>query len=296
MGTVTITGDTLETSRQSLMDSLEIKKKEFYDRSAIIKDIEALTKAANDEGFAYADVNPRTDIREKDLSVDVTYKLFKGIPVYFNRITFTGNTKTRDKVMRRLLYITEGDLYNSTNLKNSYTSLERTRYFEEINFQTEKGPAENLTDVRIHVKEKATGMFSVGAGYSAYDKASVMGEISQQNLFGRGQILKLRASLGTTRTWFELQFIEPWLFDLPLYSSFSAWHSEKEFEYYNVNSSGFGFSLGYPIWEFISGSIGYTFSLDELKDMSIFAPEYLRDYAGTYRRGLSPSASPVILE
>ena len=286
VGSVSITGDTLEVSRQDLMGRLEIKKKEFYDRSAVIKDIDTLTKAANDEGFAYADVHPQTDIREKDLSVDVTYKLFKGILVYFNRITFTGNTKTRDKVMRRLLSIVEGDLYNSTNLKNSYTSLERTRYFEEINFQTEKGPAENLTDVRIHVKEKATGMFSIGAGYSGQDHLAFMAEVSQQNFLGRGQTLKVKTSLSTSKTWFEVQFIEPWLFDLPLYSSWSAWHSEKEYDYYNVHSTGGGFNLGYPLWGFFSGSIGYTYSIDTLKDISVYAPQYIRDYAGEYRTGI----------
>ncbi|NPU85472.1 MAG: outer membrane protein assembly factor BamA [Syntrophaceae bacterium] len=286
VGTVSITGDTLEVSRKQLMDRLEIKKKEFYDRSAIIKDIEALTKAANDEGFAYADVHPQTDIREKDLSVDVTYKIYKGILVYFNRITFTGNTKTRDKVMRRLLSIVEGDLYNSTNLKNSYTALERTRYFEEINFQTEKGPAENLTDVRIHIKEKATGMFSIGAGYSGQDNLAFMAEISQQNFLGRGQTLKVKTSLSSTRTWFEVQFIEPWLFDLPLYSNWNAWHSEKEWDYYNVNSTGGGFNLGYPLWEFFSGNIGYTYTIDEVKDINVYAPQYIQDYAGTYRTGI----------
>jgi len=286
VGTVTITGDTLNVSRKDLMDKLEIKKKEFYDRSAIIKDMDTLTKAANDEGYAYADVNPRTEIQEKNLSVDVTYNLYKGHLVYFNRISFTGNTKTRDKVMRRLLSIVEGNLYNSTKLKDSYTALEKTRYFEEINFQTEKGPTEDLTDVHIHVKEKATGMFSIGAGYSAWDGASVMAEVSQQNLFGRGQSLTLKASLGTTRTWFELEFIEPALFDLPLWSRFGAWHSEKNFDYYDVNSTGFGVTLGYPIWEFFTGTVGYTYSIDETKNMSWLAPAYLQAYQGTYRAGI----------
>lgn len=286
VGTVAIAGDPLEVTRQKLMERLEIKKKEFYDRSAIIRDIDTLTKAANDEGFAYADVHPQTDIREKDLSVDVTYRIHKGILVYFNRITFTGNTKTRDKVMRRLLSIVEGDLYNNTNLKNSYTALERTRYFEEINFQTEKGPAENLTDVRIHVKEKATGMFSIGAGYSGQDNLAFVAEVSQQNFLGRGQTLKLKTSFSSTKTWFELQFIEPWLFDLPLYSNWNAWHSEKEWDYYNVNSTGGGFSLGYPLWEFFSGSFGFTYTIDTIKDINVYAPQYIQDYAGEYRTGI----------
>jgi outer membrane protein insertion porin family len=113
-----------------------------------------------------------------------------------------------------------------------------------------------------------------------------MAEISQENLFGRGQVLKVKASLGTLRTWFEVDFFEPALFDLPLGLKLAVWHSEKEFDYYVVNSTGGGFTFYYPIWEYFSGNIGYTYTIDEIKDMSLFAPAYLQAYQGTYRAGI----------
>ena len=218
VGKVDITGDTLTVSRSELLNKLNISKKEFYDREAIMKDMEYLTQACNDDGYAYADIAPRTVPQEKTQTVDVTFNIKKGHEVFFNMITITGNTKTRDKVIRRQLAFNEGDLYSSSKLKSSYMALNRLRYFEEINFQTEKGPDETLTDVNINVKEKPTGMFSIGAGYSAQDHAIGTAQISQQNLFGRGQILSLKASIGTISNMYELSFIEPWLFDIPLWS------------------------------------------------------------------------------
>ncbi|MGZ3593077.1 MAG: outer membrane protein assembly factor BamA, partial [Syntrophales bacterium] len=119
VGKVDIMGDTLTVSRSELLNKLNIRKKEFYDREAIMKDMEYLTQACNDDGYAYADIAPRTVPQEKTQTVDVTFNIKKGHEVFFNRITITGNTKTRDKVIRRQLAFNEGDLYSSSKLKNS---------------------------------------------------------------------------------------------------------------------------------------------------------------------------------
>ena len=281
VGKVDITGDTLTVHRPELLDKLKINKKEYYDREAIMKDIEYLTQACNDDGYAYADITPRTVPNEKDQTVDVIYQIKKGNQVYFNRITITGNTKTRDKVIRRQLAIGEGDLYNSSKLKKSYMELNRLRYFEEINFQTEKGPDETLTDVNINVKEKPTGMFSVGAGYSAYDHAMVTAQISQQNLFGRGQTLSLRAQIGSVSSMYELSFIEPWLFDIPLWSKFNIWNYTRQYDSYNLSSKGIGTTVGYPLWEYVTGYIGYRLTTNDVQDILDTASIYIKEQAGT---------------
>jgi len=280
VGKVDITGDTLTVPRPELLDKLKINKKEHYDREAIMKDIEYLTQACNDDGYAYADITPRTVPNEKDQTVDVLYQIKKGNQVYFNRITITGNTKTRDKVIRRQLAIGEGDLYNSSKLKKSYMELNRLRYFEEINFQTEKGPDETLTDVNINVKEKPTGMFSIGAGYSAYDHAMVTAQISQQNLFGRGQTLSLRAQIGSVSSMYELSFIEPWLFDIPLWSKSDVWNYTREYDSYNLSSKGIGTTLGYPLWEYVTGYIGYRLTTNDVKDIKDTASRYIKEQIG----------------
>ncbi|MBU2026403.1 MAG: outer membrane protein assembly factor BamA, partial [Proteobacteria bacterium] len=101
VGKVTIAGDELKTSRADLLANLQITKRDFYDREAVMKDMDVLTQACNDEGYANADIVPRTEPQEKTQTVDVTYEIAKAKLVYFNRINITGNTKTRDKVIRR---------------------------------------------------------------------------------------------------------------------------------------------------------------------------------------------------
>jgi len=267
VGQVAITGDELAISRVDLVAKLQIPKKDFYDREAVMKDMDTLTQACNDEGYASADVVPRTEPQENTQTVDVTYEINKGKLVYFNRINITGNTKTRDKVIRRRLSVTEGDLYNRTKLKQSYMALNQLRYFEEIDFQSEKGPDETLTDVNIHVKEKPTGMFSIGAGYSAIDQAVVSAQVAEQNLFGRGQILSLQAAIGSSSSHYDISFTEPWLFDMPLWSKFDIWNLYREYDTYNLDSMGFGATFGYPVWPSVTGYVGYRLSQDNVKDI-----------------------------
>lgn len=280
VGKVSITGDKLEKPREKLLEGLRINKKVFFDREAILKDIETLTQACHDEGYAYAEVNPRTSINEKEQSVDVAYDISKGHLVFFNRITITGNTKTRDKVIRRMLAFAEGELYNSTKLKNSYKGLEQLRYFEEIDFQSQRGPDEFLTDVNIRVKEKPTGMVSIGAGYSALDNAMFMAQVSQQNLFGKGQTLYLKATLGSVTSYYELSFIEPWLFDIPLSSKWDLWKYARSYDSYDVETDGGGLTLGYPLWEHFYGQVSYTLSNANVKNIKATASQYIKDQEG----------------
>ncbi|MDX9821933.1 MAG: outer membrane protein assembly factor BamA, partial [Syntrophales bacterium] len=280
VGKVDITGDLLKTPHKDLLDKLKLNKQEFYNREIVLKDIEYLTQVCNDEGFAYADVVPRIQPQDKEQKVDVTYHLTKGHQVYFNRINITGNTKTRDKVIRRLLSVVEGDLYSSTKLKESYMELNRLRYFEEVNFQTEKGPSEELTDVTINIKEKPTGMISVGAGYSAQESVLLMAQVAQQNLFGRGQTLTLKASHGSRSTNYELNFVEPWLFDIPLWSKTDLWNFNRDYDTYSLQTNGFGTTFGYPLWGPWTGYLGYRLSENNVKDILDNASTYIKRQEG----------------
>jgi outer membrane protein insertion porin family len=278
-GKVEISGDFLEKSRVELLKSLKSKEGNNYDREAVVKDMDLLTHAANDEGFANADVTPKINTREKYQQVDVDFSIRKGEIVFFNRITITSNTNTRDKVIRRQLEIAEKDIYSSSKLKASYANLNRLRYFEEVDFKTEKGPDKNLVDVNIRVKEKNTGMFMLGAGYSAIDQAIFMASVTEQNFQGRGQILKLKATLGSTTNMYELSFIEPFLFDTPLWFKFDIWKYKKTYDSYNWDSRGTGVAFDYPLWEKIRGSIGYRLTQDEIQDVNnAKAPWYIKGW------------------
>jgi outer membrane protein insertion porin family len=273
---VEISGDLTEKPRTELLKSLKVKKGDNYNREAVMKDIDFLTQTCNDEGYANADINPQINTRENEQLVDVNFKIAKGELVYINHINIAGNTITRDKVIRRQLDVVEGDLYSSSKLRSSYANLNKLRYFEEADFQTEKGPDKSKMDINIRVKEKSTGMFMVGAGYSAADQAVVMAQIMQQNFLGYGQILSLKASLGSTTNNYELSFTEPWLFDLPLWCKADIWKYKKEYDSYTLDTRGAGLTLGYPLFEKIVGYIGYKLTVDDIGDVL-------------------PTASPIII-
>jgi outer membrane protein insertion porin family len=273
IGKVEISGDLLQKPRTELYAALKTKTGAFYDREAILKDMEMITTTANDEGYANADVNPKITSNEKEQLVDLNFELTKGELVYIARIGISGNTTTRDKVIRRQLFIVEGDLYSSSKLKNSYASLNQLRYFEEVDFQTQKA-GDNKVDINIRIKEKNTGMFMVGAGYSAVDQAVIMAQVVQNNFLGYGQTLSLRASLGSKTNNYELSFTEPFLFDLPLWCKADIWKYTKEYDSYTLDTRGAGLTLGYPLWWKIIGYVGYKFSMDNIQDVNQATASY----------------------
>ena len=277
---VEISGDLLEKPKAELLKFLKTKKGDNYNREAIMRDIDFLTQTCNDEGYANADINPKINTRENEQLVDVDFQITKGELVYINHINIAGNTITRDKVIRRQLEVVEGDLYSSSKLRSSYANLNKLRYFEEVDFQTEKGPDKSKMDINIRVKEKSTGMFMVGAGYSSVDQAVIMGQITQQNFLGYGQILSLKASLGSTTNNIDLSFTEPWLFDLPLWSQVNIWKYKKDYDSYSLDSRGAGLTLGYPLWEKIVGYVGYKLTSDDISDVSASAPYQIIDQEG----------------
>ena len=121
----------------------------------------------------------------------------------------------------------------------------------------------------------------IGAGYSAVDQAVVMAQVSQQNFLGYGQILSLKASLGSKTNNYELSFIEPWLFDLPLWTKADVWKYRKEYDSYTLDTKGAGLTFAYPIWNKISGSVGYRFSIDNIQDVNyLTASDYILEEEG----------------
>ena len=119
------------------------------------------------EGFAFAEISPQIKEDPTVPKVDLVYEIKKGPKVYFERIDIVGNTKTRDKVIRREFKVAEQGLFDAYALRRSNENLNRLDYFEEINISTTPGSQEDRMNLKVEVKEKMTGSFSVGAGYSA---------------------------------------------------------------------------------------------------------------------------------
>jgi outer membrane protein insertion porin family len=145
--------------------------------------------------------------------VDLIFDIRQGSKVYFERINILGNTKTRDKVIRRELRTVEGELYSLTALKKSRDNLNYLGFFKEVDVSTKKGSADDKMVLNVRVEEGPTGSVSTGVGYSSIDKLVALLSISQNNLFGRGQRLVLSGQIGAVSSYYNLSFTEPRLFD-----------------------------------------------------------------------------------
>jgi outer membrane protein insertion porin family len=275
VGKIDFSGDLLE-DQEKLRDLLKSPKEEIYSREVLQQDLTTLSDFYADHGYANADIIPLIKENSQKLLVDVTFDIHKGAKVYFERIEIAGNVKTRDKVIRRELRVYEQDLFSATNLKESIRNLRRLEYFEDVNFATTPGSAPDRMNLKITVKERPTGTFGVGAGYSTADRLVGMVEISQNNLFGRGQQLKVQGIIGSISHRVRASFVEPYLFDRPLSLGIDAFNWEREYSEYTRVSKGGVIRLSHPLkWKYTRLFWMYRFENVNLNDLVPNASEVL---------------------
>jgi outer membrane protein insertion porin family len=281
---VNIEGDLIRPIDE-LLKRVNIKEEEFFSREVVRKDTMALSTAYADDGYAYAAISPLVDANDEEHVVNITYRISKGKRVRFERINITGNTITRDKVIRRELRVIEGEYFSGTALGKSTQNLYRLGYFEDVEVQTKKGSQDDLMVLEINVKEQPTGSFSFGAGYSGFENVIGNFSISQKNLFGRGQKLSGTATVGSRTQNIDVNFVEPWLFDRPISGRTTFYTWEREYDEYTRDSFGGGLRIGFPLTylrldEFTRGSLGYAYDDAEILDVSEDAAQSIKDMRG----------------
>ncbi|MFP3983613.1 MAG: outer membrane protein assembly factor BamA [Desulfurivibrionaceae bacterium] len=276
VGLVDMSGD-LITDKDKLMAKTTIGDKKFFDQEALRADIQRLTDYYGSKGYAYAEIDPQIRKKSEARRVDINFHIKKDILVYVNRIVVKGNTRTRDKVIRREMTLEENEIYDATALRSSTERLQRTDFFKEVDIVPESTGKENLKDIIVNIKEKPTGTFSIGAGYSSVDGFMVMSEIKQRNLLGRGQDLSLQANIGGRNTRYNLNFTEPHLNDSDLLFGMNIYDWERDYDDYDKHSQGGSLRFGYPIWEEwrVYTSVGYNEST--LSDIREITSEIIRD-------------------
>lgn len=279
VGRVDIDGDLIQP-KSELLEKIKITKEKIYNREVIREDVLTLQDIYSDAGYAYADVSPRIDQDSEKLTADVTYLINKGPPVYFEKIIITGNTKTRDKVIRRELKVYEQELFSGKRLRRGIRNLYRLDFFEDIRANTTKGTADDKMTLKIDVTEKPTGAFSFGAGYSSMDQVFVVVSIAQRNLFGRAQVLNLRAQLGGTSSRYTLSFTEPWLFDIPLSGGFDVYNAIRDYDTYDKDSIGGTIRFSYPVFDYTRVYLSYNYDKSEINNLTDDASSEIEEWEG----------------
>ncbi|HKJ97519.1 MAG TPA: outer membrane protein assembly factor BamA [Desulfotignum sp.] len=266
-GNVDITGDIL-TSREDLLEKLQSKRTALYNRELIRKDLLGLNDFYSNRGYANVEVSPLIQKDEAAKQVNITFKIVQGEPVFFNRIIITGNTKTRDKVIRRELAVKEQGRYSMAGIQRSYRNLGVKDYFENIEINPVKTPVSNQRDLEVNVTEKATGNFSFGGGFSTADGPFGQVSLEERNLFGRGQNLKLLGRISDETGLYDLGFTEPWIFDRPISAGINIYKLEKEFEHYERNAIGLTLRSAYrQLWDYTT--IGIEYNVEDFEVESV---------------------------
>ncbi len=245
VGKVDFKGELLR-AKKDYYKLMSVHEGDTFNRSRLVQDITRLNDLYKDAGFAYVNIQPLTAIDGSSRTVDVTFDCQKGPLVYFGRINVRGNTKTRDKVIRREMRVFEGELYNQTRLDRSKRLIQSLGFFERVELSTkaEEGKTDHI-DVNIEVTERATGTFQIGAGFSSVENFIGQAQIAQNNLFGRGTTLQLQAQISSLRQLFTLRYFDPYFLDTKLSFGFNVYNSQVYYPSFNRTSRGGELTFGY---------------------------------------------------
>jgi outer membrane protein insertion porin family len=265
IGKVDFSGELLGM-RPFLPQLLQSTSGELFVRSRVGHDLFAVADFFKDMGYAYVNVNPLTNLDPKARTLGLTFDVQPGQKVSFERIEIQGNAKTRDKVIRRELRIYEGELYSAEAIKNSKQRLTALGYFETVEISTRKGSADDRIIALVEVKEKATGTFQVGAGFSSYENFILTAQISQNNFFGWGQTLSLQVQWSSLRQLGQIQFVEPYFFDTKWTFGFDLYANENLYANFARAALGGSLTWGYEL----AGLAWLIPSAGKLDDLRIF--------------------------
>ena len=281
VGQIDFSGELLH-DKSELQRLVQVKPGEIFARSRVGKDLFAISDLYRDAGYAYANVNPDTKVDPKTRIIDLTYDVQPGRKTYFERIEISGNAKTRDKVVRRELRIYEGELFSAAAINQSKTRVNALGYFESVNVTTEKGSAEDKLVARVAVKERSTGTFQIGAGFSSYENFILTGQISQNNFFGWGQTLSLQIQYSSIRKLGQIQFVEPYFLDTKWTFAFDLYATQGFFSTFTREATGGSMTWGYEL----NGLAQWFPWASRLEDLRLFAT-YTNEFVTVSPNGIT---------
>ncbi|MGD9262909.1 MAG: outer membrane protein assembly factor BamA [Methyloceanibacter sp.] len=253
----------------ALSSALLTKPGKRYDIEKIQKTIEALTVKVSEQGYAFGQVRPRFDRDPTTQTINVTYVIDEGPRVYIERINIVGNYRTEDQVIRRQFRLAEGDAYNRLLIEAARKRLRALGFFKTVDIETEPGSAPDRVVINVVVVEQPTGEFSFGVGYSTVE--GVIGDvsISERNLMGRGQYVRLGLAGSLERFQIDFSFTEPAFLGRNIAAGFDLFH--KEVDLTNVASfkqrdTGGNLRIGFPVANNTQLGLRYRLNREEIYD------------------------------
>ncbi|WP_413934416.1 outer membrane protein assembly factor BamA [Nitrospira sp. BLG_1] len=237
-----------------LRQGLKIKDGEIFQRAKIRDEITRLTDLYGSKGYSFAEVVPSVNPNNEERTVAIIFSLKEGEMMRIRQININGNDKTRDNVIRREIRVDEQDVIDTASLKRSFQRLNNLNFFETVEILPNQ-VAPDKVDLNVRVKEKPTGMFSLGGGFSTLDRLVAIADITQGNLGGYGYLGRIRGQLGQRRSLGSITFRNPYLYDSLTSLQVDGYRSMTNYLSYFEERTGGNVTLGRWLSEYVTGSV-----------------------------------------
>ena len=237
-----------------LRDKMKIKPGEIFQRQKIRDEITRLTDLYGSKGYAFAEVVPNVNPNAEERTATIILNIKEGEMMRIRQINIHGNDKTKDNVIRRELRVDEQDVIDTPSLKRSFQRLNNLNFFETVEILPQQVEPDKV-DLNVRVKEKPTGQFSIGGGFSTLDKLVAIADITEGNLGGNGWMGRIRGQLGQQRTLGLITFRNPYLNDSLTSMQIDVYRSMTNYVTYFEKKSGASLTFGRWLSEYVSGSI-----------------------------------------
>jgi outer membrane protein insertion porin family len=263
-----------------LREKGKIKDGEIFQRQKLRDEVTRLTDLYGSKGYAFADVTPSVNPNNEEGTASIIFRIKEGEMMRIRQINIYGNDKTKDNVIRREIRLDEQDVINTPATKRSFQRLNNLNFFETVEILPQQVEPDKV-DLNVRVKEKPTGQFSIGGGFSTLDQLVLIADITEGNLFGNGWMGRVRGQLGQKRTLGLVSFRNPYLNDSLTSMQVDLFSTLTNYISYTEKKAGANVTFGRWLSEYVSGSITLVGETLEYKDP---------------QPGLCPAGSPLICE
>ncbi len=301
-GTIDVDSALRDLPNERVKQILKLQPGSWFNAKAVEDAVTDVNEQAGNLGYAFADINPAYDRDAEKRLMNVTLKITETPRVYVERIDITGNTSTRDKVIRREFRLNEGDAFNALKLKRSQDRIQSLGFFQDkLEIKQTEGSAPDRVVLGLDVEEKPTGQLSLSGGYSSLEKFVIQLAVSQNNFMGKGQSLDASVNYSAYSKSVQLGFADPYFLDKPIllggslyrqdYRSFNFIGNQRNTTYSQVSTGGV-LRTGFPLTEYWQVGTRYSLVQDKITlDKGSFytngvcdplkAGQYLCDEVGT---------------
>lgn len=272
-GTVTVETELDRLPRDLLLAAIPIRQGETFNGELIEDAIDAMTYLAGTVGYANVDISPNIERDRENRVVNITFEVNEGPRVFIERIDIVGNTRTLDRVIRREMRVSEGDAFNRVLLDRSRSRVRALGFFEDVTVEEAAGSQPDRSVVTVTVEETSTGELAFAAGFSSYENFLFDFSITERNLRGRGQFLRLRASSSSQRQQVDIRFTEPRFLGREMAAGIDVYSLRTDFldqSSFENQSTGAGLRVSFPIADRTSLGMTYSLILDDTEIANLF--------------------------